>query len=133
MFWLDLEASSGIPENSTKLRELFFSCDGFIFSSPEHNGLPPAFFKNHIDWISSVDDGSIFNDKPVIIMSTSPGARGGSSNRENLASVLVHRGASQIESFGLPSFLKTFVDGKIIDEELDIELKDILRKYLKFL
>jgi NAD(P)H-dependent FMN reductase len=133
MFGTDLEEESGIPENAKKLRELFLGCDGFIFSSPEHNGLPPAFLKNHLDWISRVDKTSIFNDKPVFIMSTSPGPRGGSSNRDNLASILSYWGARDVESFGLPSFFNNFKENKITDEILRSEHEEVLIKYLKLL
>ncbi len=40
------------PEQITELISLIQGSDGFIISSPEHNGGIPAFFKNIIDWLT---------------------------------------------------------------------------------
>ncbi len=40
------------PDQIIELIELIYNCDGFIISSPEHNGSTPAFFKNIFDWLS---------------------------------------------------------------------------------
>ena len=90
IFSIDLEGKSGVPESIKKLREVFLKADGFMFTTPEHNGSLPAFLKNIFDWISRVDDGSIFNDKPVMIISTSPGGRGGAGVIAHLELSLIH-------------------------------------------
>lgn len=40
------------PDAIKHLTEMIKNHDGFIVSSPEHNGSTPAFFKNIIDWLS---------------------------------------------------------------------------------
>ena len=67
VYGIDLEKAEGFPADIKELRELMLSMDGFIISSPEHNGMIPAFFKNYIDWLSRVDEGKVFNDKPVLL------------------------------------------------------------------
>ncbi|WP_273273291.1 NADPH-dependent FMN reductase [Maribacter polysiphoniae] len=97
----------GIPNQAKELFQLFTSAEGFILASPEHNGLPSAFLKNTIDWLSRIDQ-RFFGDKPILILSTSPGATGGSSHLEILGN-LVHRwGGEPVGRFSLGSFQQHF-------------------------
>jgi len=131
MFGLDYEAQNGLPDSIKHLRALFLNADAFMFSSPEHNGSIPAFLKNILDWISRADDGSIFNDKPVMVLTTSPGPRAGSSCREHLVSIIPFRGAKEVFSFGLPSFNDNFDNNshKIKTESFDSELSNICKDF----
>lgn len=52
LFDEDLEASSGMPQNAQKLKELFLAHDGLIIASPEYNSGITAALKNAIDWVS---------------------------------------------------------------------------------
>ena len=81
--------------------------------------------------ISRADDGSIFNDKPVMVLTTSPGPRGGSSCREHLVSIIPFRGAKEVFSFGLPSFNDNFDDNshKIKTESFDSELSNTCKDF----
>lgn len=68
----------------------------------------PAFFKNIMDWISRTE-GTIFQEKPVMLMSTSPGPRGGITNLHNMQKVFPHWGASAVYAdFSLPNFYQNF-------------------------
>ena len=91
----DLEEQSGIPENTERLRKLFEEHDAYMIASPEHNGMMPAFFKNAMDWLSRTE-GKVFQGKPVMLMSTSPGPRGGQINLANMKAVFPHWGASAV-------------------------------------
>ena len=53
MYGMDLEKEQGIPTEITDLLQKFEAYDGFILSSPEHNGSIPAFLKNILDWFFS--------------------------------------------------------------------------------
>ena len=77
-FSLDREESEGHPDAAKQIRTLFAQHDAFIISSPEHNGAIPAEFKNLFDWMSRID-GKLWSDKPMLLMSTSPGGRGGAT------------------------------------------------------
>ncbi len=97
----------GIPIQTKEIFQNFNSADGFILASPEHNGLPSAFLKNHIDWLSRVDQ-RFLQDKPILLLSTSPGAAGGKSHLDILAK-LVHRwGGELIGQFSLSDFYQNF-------------------------
>ncbi len=133
IFGLDYESENGVPKSIQDLRARFLSADAFMFSSPEHNGSMPAFFKNILDWISRADDGSIFNDKPVMVLTTSPGPRAGESCREHIVNVIPFRGAKEVFSFGLPSFQKNFdlETHKVKTQSLDSELIKVCNDFVK--
>jgi NAD(P)H-dependent FMN reductase len=115
------EAKEGIPEPIRKLRKLFDGADGFIVSTPEYNSSLPAGFKNTMDWISRME-GKIFQDKPVLLMATSPGGRGGKSVLEHLSSIIPFWGAKVIGPFSLPVFKENFGEGSL-NEPFNSELK----------
>lgn len=116
----DEEEANGFPENATKLRALFSDHSGFLISSPEYNGSMPAIFKNVIDWISRME-GKIFQEKPVLLLSTSPGAMGGNTNLENLATTLVPRwGSDVVAHLSIGRFYDVFDEAnqKFTDQEI---------------
>ncbi len=105
------------PEKITELIGLIKSNDGFIISSPEHNGGTPAFLKNIIDWLSRRGE-KVFDKKPLLLMSTSPGAGGGASNLKYLIHSMPYQGATIGASYSLPSFFDNFKEGKVVGDQL---------------
>ncbi len=77
LFSID-EEKNGFPENMLRLSERLKTYDGFIISLAEHNGSYAAAYKNTIDWLSRIEL-KVFNKKPMLLMSASPGGRGGAS------------------------------------------------------
>jgi NAD(P)H-dependent FMN reductase len=77
----DLEASEGIPEIVTKVKEIMLAHDGFLISSPEYNSGIGGTLKNFIDWTSRPAQGekagACFDNKVASLMAASPGALGG--------------------------------------------------------
>ena len=119
-FSLDKEESEGHPETAKQVRALFAEYDAFIIASPEHNGGMPAEFKNLIDWVSRLGDlqNPMFaSQKPVLLLSTSPGPRGGATNIETLTQLMPFWGADVRGSYSLGSFYDYFVDGKLHAEK----------------
>jgi chromate reductase len=74
----DIEATHGIPEAVTALKEQIAAADGLLLVTPEYNNSMPGVFKNAIDWLSrpSADIPRIFGGRPVAIMGASPGGFG---------------------------------------------------------
>jgi chromate reductase len=108
------------PDEIKQLIALIQNHDGFILSSPEHNGSTPAFLKNIIDWLSRRSK-NVFGNKPMLLMSTSPGKTGGTNNRKLLESMLPYLGANIAATFSLPSFYQNMQDGnmnEVSSEEL---------------
>lgn len=94
----------GIPDETLALLERIHEADGFIISSPEHNGTVPAVFKNVVDWMSRVEK-KVFGFKPTLLMSTSPGGGGGKTNLLHLAETLMPRwGADVCATFCMGNF-----------------------------
>jgi chromate reductase len=131
IYCMDIEEDSGIPPEIQQLRALFDQADGFVLSSPEHNGMMPAFLKNTMDWLSRTD-GKIFQEKPVLVMSTSPGPRGGSTNLENMKTLFPYWGASAVfADFHLGSFYDNFdeANGELKNAEDEDRLSESLRAF----
>lgn len=107
MYSIDLELE-GIPSEVHRLHTLFQAADGFIIACPEYNGAMPPVFKSTIDWLSRVEKKT-FANKPTLVMSTSPGPRGGQTNHEYLSEVLMPRwGANVCATFRLGNFYEHF-------------------------
>lgn len=115
IFSLDLE-KEGFPENLEAFKNKIQAADAYIISSPEHNGSTPAVFKNLIDWLSRIEK-NVFADKPVLLMSTSPGGNGGASNLQLLVKQLPYQGANIVSTYSLGGFFDKMKDGALVDEE----------------
>ena len=134
-FSLDREESEGHPETAKQVRALFSEYDAFIISCPEHNGAMPAEFKNVIDWVSRLGDlqNPMFGaNKPVLLLSTSPGLRGGATNIQTLTQIMPYWGADIKGSFCLGSFYDCVVDGKL-NAEKDQELTNSVTAFINTL
>jgi chromate reductase len=126
------EEQNGFPADVKKFTSLLDNYDGFILSLAEHNGSYAAAFKNVYDWTSRIE-AKIFRDKPLLLMATSPGARGGKTVLETGSQTFSRMGAKELISFSLPSFNDNFKEGEIINEELLASLKDNINKFENFL
>ena len=72
----DKENEFGIPKEALKFYNILKESDGIIISFAEHNGSYTAAFKNIYDWISVIEN-DVWCSKPILLLSTSTGARGG--------------------------------------------------------
>ena len=111
------EEEKGFPKSAVAFNKLLSEYDGFVVSLAEHNGSYSAVFKNIFDWVSRIDR-AVFKDKPVLLMATSPGGRGGASVLETAAGTFPHLGAKVVAKFSLPSFYDNFKDGELMNSAL---------------
>ena len=117
IFSLDEETNNGFPETMVDLKNKLAEADGYIISTPEHNGSLPAFFKNAIDWLSR-QSRSVLNDNPTVFLSASPGGRGGKSALSHLVNIMMpHQGAKVIGSHALRSFNDKVKDNELVEGE----------------
>jgi NAD(P)H-dependent FMN reductase len=121
LYSMNLELAEGIPDNAKKFLDKIKSSNGIVLSLAEHNGTYTTAFKNLFDWMSRID-GKLWSDKPMLLMATSPGARGGSTGLEIAKGRFGFMGGNIVGSFSLPSFGDNFSDGKIINDELNNQL-----------
>ncbi|WP_028281995.1 NADPH-dependent FMN reductase [Olleya marilimosa] len=118
---VDLEGKSGIPDNAQQFLNKITASDGLIISLAEHNGAYTAIFKSLFDWTSRIDV-KLFQQKPMLLMSTSPGARGGQSVFEIAENRFPIHDANIVAKFSLPSFNDNFKEEKIVDADLNTSL-----------
>jgi chromate reductase, NAD(P)H dehydrogenase (quinone) len=58
-------------------RQAIAQVDGLVISTPEYNHGIPGVLKNALDWASRPSGKSVLKDKPVMIITNSPGLTGG--------------------------------------------------------
>ncbi len=83
IFSTDREAQSGIEPKAHEFLSKIGTADKVIISYAEHNGNYTAAFKNIFDWASRIAP-KVFQKKPLVALSTSPGP-GGAASVLNLA------------------------------------------------
>jgi len=130
LFSIDLEIEQGFPKEIIDLNDIIDNADGFVISLAEHNGAYSAAFKNIFDWLSRLE-GKVWREKPMFLLSTSPGARGGQSVLDLALSRFPYNGAKIIESMSFPSFNENFRNGEIINTDLKTELLNKINIYIK--
>ena len=121
LYGMDYELTNGIPDNAHKFLDLIKSSDGIVLSLAEHNGTYATIFKNLFDWMSRID-GKLWSDKPMLLMATSLGARGGATALEIAKERFRFMGGNIVGSFSLPSFGENFAYSKISNQELNNQL-----------
>lgn len=129
IYSIDLERDSGIPEEAKAFYKAIGDADSLLISYAEHNGHYSVAFKNIFDWCSRIDM-KIFQNKPMVIMATSPGPGGGARVLKAANESAATFGADVLGSVAIPSFYKNFdVDkGEILDAALAQELNAHLFK-----
>ena len=128
IYSMDIEKATGIPENAVKFLDHIRNSDGMIVSLAEHNGSYAAVFKNLFDWMSRIEL-KMFLEKPMLLMATSPGGRGGASVLEAAQDHFPRHAAAVIEVFSLPFFGNNFSEGQIINADLQTELNEKVKVF----
>ncbi|MFZ1705911.1 MAG: NAD(P)H-dependent oxidoreductase [Saprospiraceae bacterium] len=131
LFSVDVEKEKGIPQNVIHFYDKIQTADLLVISLAEHNGTYTAAFKNLMDWLSRYVS-KFFNQKKLLLLSTSTGKRGGKGVMDAALIRFPIHGADIMESFSFPSFNENFTSsGKIVDEELKNQLNLIIQKLTK--
>lgn len=115
LFSEDMEKAIGKAESAEAFLTELQAADGYIISLAEHNGNFAAAFKNLYDWTSRLER-KMFGDKPMLLLSTSPGQFGGASVMQIAQTGFPRMGANIISQFSLPRFHEAFVDDTITDK-----------------
>lgn len=130
LFSVDIEAEIGQHPLALAFLDKIASADLLVVSLAENNANYSAAFKNVFDWCSRIN-GKVFQGKPMLLMATSPGGRGGASVLEIAKNALPRYGADIKATFSLPSFNDNFdvEKGEISNVELDNQLKEIVKNF----
>lgn len=129
----DLEEAEGIAQVARDFFNLIREADGIVLSLAEHNGSYTAAFKSLLDWTSRLER-ELWQNKPMFLLSTSPGPRAGSSVMEAAKSRFPFLGANIVTSFSLPSFHDNFsMETGISNEELNADFQSRVAAFQKAL
>lgn len=119
LFSVDREKAGGIPAEAHEFRRLIGAADAVLISYAEHNGNNTAAFKNLFDWTSRIDT-QVWQGRPMVLLSTSPGKGGGGRSRAIGVAAAPFYGGEVLAEFGVPQFYQHFDTerGQLTDAEL---------------
>ena len=127
VYSIDRENESGIPQEAKNFYKAIGDADTLLISYAEYNFNYQSAFKNIVDWYSRIKM-KIFQNKPMVIMATSPGPNGGSHVLKAANDTAGFFGADIRGSLSVPSFYHTFDTQK--ERISDAELAEGLRVQL---
>lgn len=107
IYGIDREKEEGIPELAHDFKAMIDSHDLIVISFAEHNGSYTVAFKNLMDWVSRIEH-KLWGARPLFLLSTSPGRRGGASVLEAASLRASFMGGVVVATFSLPSFRTNF-------------------------
>lgn len=131
LFSVDREQELGSPQEAKNFFQKIGAADAIIISFAEHNGSYSAAYKNLFDWVSRIET-KVFQQKPVVYLSTSPGPGGARNVLASAVQSAPHFGADLKSSLSVPSFHDNFdVDSyKITNSDIQIDLERALGKLI---
>ena len=124
----DEEKANGHPAAAQAFIDTIAKHDGIVLSLAEHNGSYSAAFKNIYDWASRIEQ-KVWQGKPMLLLSTSPGGRGGATVMEAGKATFPRMGAELAATFSLPSFYDHFSDSGISDLALASQLDTAIQQF----
>jgi len=130
LFSVDREKLIGQPPIARTFLDKIEQADVLVISVAEHNAGLTAAFKNIYDWASR-QKKLVYDNKPLLLMSTSPGKHGGKNALEAAKISLAWYGGNIRATFSLPSFTENFdeVTNTISNKEFDAALKQIIADF----
>lgn len=129
VFSIDEEEANGIPQAAKEFLSLIDSHDALVVSMAEHNGSYAAAFKNLYDWASR-ERYEVWGGKPMALLATSPGGRGGATVLAAAEATFPRMGADLRGTFSLPSFGENFSEEEegVLEEDKRQELVALVKK-----
>ncbi|MBO9676054.1 MAG: NAD(P)H-dependent oxidoreductase [Sphingobacteriaceae bacterium] len=128
LFSVDLE-KQGFPQEAHQFLSNIEEADIVICSLAENNRSYTAAFKNIFDWTSRINV-KVFQNKPMFLMSTSPGGFGGGNVMAEASKFFPQFGADIKETFSLPKFYENFdLENGIINPELLSDLNGKIENF----
>lgn len=129
MFSEDKEKEIGQAEGAQQFLADLAEADAIVVSYAEHNGYYPAAYKNLFDWASRINR-SVFQDKPVVYLATSPGPGGAQTVLAAATASAPYFGADVKASVSVPSFYDNFdfETAAVTNQEIADEIKAAVAK-----
>ncbi|WP_345205661.1 NAD(P)H-dependent oxidoreductase [Chryseobacterium ginsengisoli] len=128
VFSVDRE-KKGFPDEAHNFLKVIEESDVIICSLAEHNRSYSSAFKNVFDWASRINV-KVFQNKPMLLMSTSPGGYGGGNVMNTAKTFFPNFGADIKDTFSLPKFYENFdLETGVINPEMLKDLKDKIENF----
>lgn len=103
----DLEEAHGIPDAASRFLKKIEDSNALLISYAEHNGNYAVAYKNIFDWMSR-EKQEVYQGKPIVMLSTSPGPSGAKSVLA-LARESAHFFNGHVKAaLSIPSFFENF-------------------------
>lgn len=133
----DVEASVGIPQAVTALKDRIAAGNGLLLVTPEYNNGIPGVFKNAIDWLSRppADIARVFGNRPTAVIGASPGGFGTILAQNAWLPVLRTLGTQPWFGGRLMASRagSVFNDaGELVDEKLKAQLQQFIHGFVAF-
>ncbi|MDN3610649.1 NADPH-dependent FMN reductase [Vibrio ostreicida] len=129
MFSEDTEKEIGQAEGAKQFLNDLSQADAMVVSFAEHNGSYPAAYKNLFDWATRIER-NVFQEKPVVYLSTSPGAGGGQSVLAAATGSAPYFGAKLKASLSVPNFYENFdlEKGAFRNQDIALEIRQAVEQ-----
>jgi len=129
IYSIDRQHEGGIPDLAQKFFAKIGEADALVLSFAEHNGYYTAAYKNLHDWMSRIDR-KVYQDRPTVMLSTSPGRRGGARVLAHATASATSYGADLRASLAVPDFNDNFdhETGRLVNPDIDQQFKEALVK-----
>ena len=127
IYSIDRQNADGIPQPAHDFYNLLGEADALLISFAEHNGSYTVAYKNVFDWASRIDM-RVYHDKPIVMLSTSPGGGGGGFVLRTAGHLAGYFGNEMLASLAVPRFGENFDTeaGRLTDPDLDVQLREAL-------
>jgi len=119
IFSEDIEKELGQPALAKAFYDKIGEADAIMISFAEHNGAYTAAYKNLFDWTTRIDM-KMFQNKPVIMLATSPGPGGAATVLAAAQASAPYFAADVKATVSVPSFYDNFdmQRGELTNKEL---------------
>lgn len=126
----DLEEAHGVPDAAKEFLNRIAQADALLISFAEHNGNYTVAYKNLFDWASRINP-KVYQSKPMVMFSTSPGPGGASSVLTLARNSSQYFDGNVLASLSIGSFYDNFdLDrGELTNKELVAELQSTLASF----
>ena len=127
IYSIDRQNADGIPQPAHDFYDTIGAADALLISFAEHNGSYTVAYKNVFDWASRINM-RVYHDKPIVMLSTSPGGGGGGFVLRTAGHLAGYFGNEVLASLAIPRFGENFDTeaGVVSDPDLDAQLRDAL-------
>ena len=124
IYSVDREVATGVPQLAHDFYNAIGSADALLISFAEHNGFYTAAYKNTFDWMSRID-GRVYQDKPTVMLATSPGSTGAANVLATAVNSAQFFGNDVKANMSVPNFGDNFdaAEGRLTNPDLDTQLR----------